>query len=124
MSSINRVLRNLASKSFDSSSSTSSSTVTSNVSNTPNVNQEEVYDKIRLFNNSQPWSHSAWYMPSAAAAVAASAAFSHMNGQNSQSPYGSMNNIDPLNENQNHHLGNPDIKLDLSANECKKGKLS
>ena len=137
MSSINRVLRNLASKSFDSVSSTSSSS--GGISNSATgggggsgtaCQEANVYDKLRLLNNGQPWSThaSAWYVPSSAAAAAAAvnAAFSqHLNGQNSPSPYNNMSHLDLLNENQgnqHHHLLNSsDIKLDLNGNECKKG---
>ncbi len=78
MSSINRVLRNLASKSFDSASSASSSSngqMNQNMSSGGSLsglsglvgsgnNQDpgNVYDKLRLLNGGQPWSNhaSAW----------------------------------------------------------------
>lgn len=63
VSSINRVLRNLASKSFDSVSSASSSNGATLTNNNDNDSQSlQVYDKLRLLQN-QPWPQQAWYMP-------------------------------------------------------------
>ena len=120
VSSINRVLRNLASKSFDSSSTTSSSNGaagdggggggTGASSNLTGCQEANVYDKLRLLNNGQPWSShaSAWYVPSSAVAAAAAvnAAFSHHLGSSSSSnggqtsplPYNPMSHLDLINE--------------------------
>lgn len=134
VSSINRVLRNLASKSFDSSSSTSSSGSASGPSSSPEGSN--VYDKLRLLNGAPSWSqHSApWYVPSpgAAAAAAAAAAFSqHINGQSSPA-HGYGNYDHTLNENHpniSHHMGHVlagsvDTKFDVNGHELKKGNLN
>ena len=94
--------------------------------------EANVYDKLRLLNNGQPWSThaSAWYVPSSAAAAAAAvnAAFSHHlgSGPGSPSPYTAMTHLDLVNENNashpgNHLLNSSDIKIDMNGNECKKG---
>lgn len=122
VSSINRVLRNLASKNFDDSpsASSSSSTNTQVQNNTANANQQDnnVYDKLRMLNGGQPWSThaSAWYVPSSMASAAA--AFSqHINGQVSPSAYnGSM-----MNHEQYNDIHNRMNNSDLNGNECKKG---
>ena len=106
------------------------------LSSAANVCHQEanVYDKLRLLNNGQPWSThaSAWYVPSSVSA-AVNAAFSHhlSSGQVSPSPYANMSHLDLLNENNgpngihshhhNHLLNSSDIKLDMNGNECKKG---
>ena len=135
VSSINRVLRNLASKSFDSASSASSSTgiSTSNTNGSnANVSQDNVYDKLRLLNSGQAWpTHpSAWYVPSptsaAAAAATLGAAFHHMNGQGSpNSHYNALGHLDSLGGDGHHHHhlhGHHANGGDL--NDCKKGKCS
>jgi paired box protein 6 len=65
VSSINRVLRNLASKSFDSVSSASSSNgaTHANLMNDNDSQSLQVYDKLRLLQSNQPWPQQAWYMP-------------------------------------------------------------
>lgn len=96
VSSINRVLRNLASKSFEAPSNSSSSSNQNLVSQTDN----NVYDKLRMLNNSQPWSAhpSAWYVPPSMAVFS-------MNGQTSPSHY-----------HDQYQMNNSDLA------ECKKGK--
>lgn len=133
VSSINRVLRNLASKSFDSSSSTSSSGSASGPSSSPEGSN--VYDKLRLLNGAPSWSqHSApWYVPSpgAAAAAAAAAAFSqHINGQSSPAHgYGAYDHtLGETHPNISHHMGHVlagsvDTKFDINGHELKKGNL-
>ncbi len=131
VSSINRVLRNLASKQFDCSSTTSSSSgasgagstnssssSSSSSSNSTNTSQDNnVYDKLRLLNGGQPWSHaaSAWYVPPSAAAAAAFAA-QHMSGQASPSYAAMGHHLDPMGI-ENHHLNSINVNSD-----CKKGK--
>ena len=120
------MLRNLASKSFDSASSTSSSAgvSTNGNSSSPDGN---VYDKLRLLNGGQPWSQhsSAWYVPSPGAAAAAAAAFSqHINGHSSPTNYNGGYH-DPLNENHPniHHMGHMvENKFDINGHDLKKGK--
>ena len=100
----------------------------SNSSGGSGSSPDNVYDKLRLLNNGQPWSqHSApWYVPSPGAAAAAAAAFSqHINGHSSPSHYpGSYH--DPLNENHPniHHMGHmSEAKFDINGQELKKGNL-
>jgi len=127
VSSINRVLRNLASKSFDSASSASSTTgLSSSSAGSGSSPSGDVYDKLRMLNGGQPWSqHSApWYVPSPGTAAAAAAAFSHhINGQSS--PHYAGYAHDPLNENHPniHNLGHlAENKFDIHGHELKKGK--
>jgi hypothetical protein len=137
VSSINRVLRNLASKSFDSSSSASSSHG-SGAGSSPDV---AIYDKLRLLNGAPAWSHhsaAAWYAPSpGAAAAAASAAFSqHINGQSSPAHGYAAAGYDchTLNEshpNIGHHAAHAlaasgDTKFDINGHqhELKKGEAT
>lgn len=96
VSSINRVLRNLASKSFDSPPTASSS-------NGPSAPQADtnVYDKLRMLNNTQPWSAahpSAWYVPPTMAMFS-------MNAQTSPSSH----------YQDQYHMNNSELA------ECKKG---
>ena len=111
VSSINRVLRNLASKSFDTASSGSSSAGNTSL-NGPNDNSSHnnnVYDKLRLLNQNQPWSSTPWYVPTAAAAAAAFT--QHMNGSNQYNPLGE-------NHLNNQHLNSNDM---LNGLDYKKG---
>ncbi|CAF0792474.1 unnamed protein product [Brachionus calyciflorus] len=104
VSSINRVLRNLASKSFESPPNNSISNNTNNTQNNNNSNNNtqqqdnNVYDKLRMLNNGQPWSAhpSAWYVPP------------------SMAMFGSMNGQTSPNYNEQYQMNNSDL------NECKK----
>ena len=104
VSSINRVLRNLASKSFDSPTGTNTPTPSSNpTQNNSNQQDSNVYDKLRMLNNGQPWSAhpSAWYVPPSMAVFS-------MNGQTSPTN----------NYHDQYQMNNSDL------NECKKGKIT
>lgn len=105
VSSINRVLRNLASKNYEPSTSSSSPSSSSQAQANSSSNQtsngqagqhtqqqqhqhqvnneSNVYDKIKMLNGGQPLSNH-WYMPQSMA----SAFSQHMNGQMSPSAYG------------------------------------
>ncbi len=102
------MLRNLASKSFDSISSSSSTTGGTGSQDGSN------YDKLRLINNNNnnhPWSThtSAWYMPQVTGCLTSSL----LNGQ--LTPNGtSYNDI---------HNSNDLNKINMSNGECKKGKF-
>ncbi len=127
VSSINRVLRNLASKQFDcgssssstgsssnSSSSSSSSSSSNSTSQENDDNKNNVYDKLRMLNGGQPWSAAA----AAAAATSYPSAWHMTSFQQTPGLYGnpmSGSGMEHLGgfENQNHHLH--------GMNDCKKG---
>lgn len=108
------MLRNLASKSFDSISSSSSSTG----GGTNGSQDSSVYDKLRLLSNSaQPWpTHSsAWYVPSASS-VNISSTHSLLNSvASANTPNGAYGS-------DNIHNSSEINKLNMSNGECKKGK--